>query len=121
MKANHLLLSFALCFALGLNAQESAKEAMLKKKKAYNDRTMVQRFEKTMIPTAKERTLLRKENNKKREALLALIDTSTVIKDKLRLKLKDDVFNDPFSSRLKKFLAYYKKDEQGLVIAQNEK
>lgn len=121
MKRSYFLFSFACCLALNSYAQDSAKEAMLEKKKAYSDRTMVQRFEKKMVPSAQERAILRKENNEKREALLVLIDTSTVIKDKLRPKLKDDVFNDPFSTRLKKFLAHYKKEEPQATIAQNEK
>lgn len=121
MKAIYLLPTFVLFFALGLNAQDSAKESMLETKNTYSNRTVVQRFEKKMILTAEERSLLRKGSHKKREALLVLIDTSTRIKDKLRFKLKDDVFNNPFSSRLQKFLADHKTEEQELTIAQNEK
>lgn len=121
MKVKHLLFSFSLFLILHVNAQESAKEVMLKKQKEYNDRTMVQRFEKKMIPTASERTDLRKQNQQKRQELLVMIDTSSSIKDKLRVKLKYDVIHDPFSSRLKKFLDALKAEETTLTVAQNEK
>lgn len=121
MKVKYLLLSFSLFLVMNINAQESAKEVMLKKQKEYNDRTMVQRFEKKMIPTAAERVQLRKENQEKRQNLLVMIDTSTIIKDKLRAKLQYDAIHDPFSVRLKKFLASYKAEETTLRVAQNEK
>ncbi|MDT0607627.1 hypothetical protein [Croceitalea rosinachiae] len=120
MKGMYCLLSFAF-LALNLSAQESAKEVMLKKQKAYNDRTMVQRFEKKMIPTAADRIRIRQENEEKRKSLLVMIDTSTVIKDKLRARLKHDVMHDPFSSRLQKFVALYKVEKMPMAIAQNEK
>lgn len=122
MKGKCLVLPFVLfLLTFHLNAQESAKEHVLKKQKEYNDRTMVQRFEKTMIPTAADRAQLRKENREKRQNLLVMIDTSTIIKDKLRIRLKHDVIHEPFSSRLKKFVALYKEEKAFIAIAQNEK
>ncbi|WP_350285770.1 hypothetical protein [uncultured Croceitalea sp.] len=121
MKNNYLFTVFA-CFCLATaGAQQSAKDAMLKKQKEYNDRTMVQRFEKTMVPTAAQRALLRKENEEKRKVILAMIDSSTLVKEKLRAKLRYDLEHDPFSSRLKKFLALYRPVTKPLTIAQNEK
>jgi len=49
-----------------------------------------------------------------------MIDTSTIIKDKLRAKLRHDVRHDPFSNRLKKFITLYKVEETPILIAQNE-
>ena len=101
MKTKYLLAVLA-CFCMATAAaQQSAKEAMLKKKQAYNARTMVQRYENTMVPTAAQRALLRKENEEKRMVILTMIDSSTLIKEKLRAKLRYDLEHDPFSSRLK--------------------
>lgn len=121
MNVKNLVFACAVLFTIGLSAQDSAKESMLKKKKEYNDRTMVQRFERKMILTASERTELRKQNQQKRQELLVMIDTSSSIKEKLRVKLKYDVMHDPFSSRLKKFLDAHKAEETLLTVAQNEK
>ncbi|MDT0539771.1 MULTISPECIES: hypothetical protein [Croceitalea] len=121
MKVKYLLFAFAVLMMSGVAAQSSAKESMLKKKKEYSDRTMVQRFEKSMIMTAAERTELRKQNQQKRKELLVLIDTSSIIKDKMRDKLKHDAIHDPFSARLKKFVDAYKVEETPVTLAQNEK
>ena len=109
MKGKYIILCFAFFLATTIQAQESAKEAMLKKRTEFNDRTMVQRFEKKLIPTADERRKRRMAYNEKREMLLHMIDTASM-KEKYRIKLKYDVLHDPFSNRLQKFLSEQKQN-----------
>ena len=84
-------------------AQHTRKKEMLEQRKAFSDRTMFQRFEREMVPTAAERTRKREKIKARREVLLTLIDTSQ-IRPELKLRLKNDVLDDPFSNRLRKFM-----------------
>ncbi len=107
MKQAIVLLVFGVLCTQTIGAQESAKDAMLKQKTEFNDKTMVQRFERKLIPTAEERRVKRQQNEEKKAALLYLIDTTTAVKEKFKPRLKHDVLHDPFSPRLRKFLAQY--------------
>lgn len=79
---------------------------MLINRKEFSDRTLFQRFENNMVPTANERQIKREKNQARRELLLNIIDTSQ-IKLEFKKKLKQDVMYDPFSNRLKKFVKKY--------------
>lgn len=99
------LLAFAI-WAGGVTvlvAQTTGKDEMLKNRKEFSDRTLFQQFENEMVPSAQERKLKRNQNQAKKERLLAIIDTSQ-IKLELKKKLQQDVIQDPFSNRLKRFM-----------------
>ncbi len=83
--------------------QHTKKEEMVKQRKAFSDRTMLQRFEREMVPTAAERTRKREKIKARRDVLLTIIDTSQ-IRPEVKLRLKNDVLDDPFSNRLRKFM-----------------
>ncbi|MEO0571673.1 MAG: hypothetical protein AAF039_08205 [Bacteroidota bacterium] len=88
---------------LFVSAQTTMRDKMLKDRKEFSDRTLFQRFEQQIIPTADERKKQSVENKAKRELLLAIIDT-TQIKRELKQKLQYDVVHNPFSKRLRKFM-----------------
>ncbi|UOY06473.1 hypothetical protein L0P88_21435 [Muricauda sp. SCSIO 64092] len=95
-------------------AQHTKKAEMLEQRKAFSDRTMFQRFEREMVPTAAERTRKREKIKARRDVLLTIIDTSQ-IRPELKLRLKNDVLDDPFSNRLRKFMEKHKLKE--IVLA----
>lgn len=88
---------------LGVRAQNTMRDKILKNRKEFSDRTLFQQFEQQIIPTAQERKEKSDDNKAKRELLLAIIDT-TQIKLELKEKLQHDVVHNPFSRRLKKFM-----------------
>lgn len=120
MNKKYLISAFALLCFFAMQAQDSAKDKMEEKQRISSKRTVLQRFEKKIIPNETERENRRNQIRFKRESVLMLIDTSSVIKDKHREKLKQDVMDNPFSARLKKFLALYSKD-MAIVASGNEK
>ena len=104
-----LLVGHSLC------AQSTMKEKVFKERKEFSDRTLFQRFEGKMAPTADERRKKMEQNRAKRRLLLSIIDTAQ-IKLELKKKLSRDVVHDPFSKRLKKFMYKYKlKDKIALA------
>lgn len=76
---------------------------MLKERNEYSNRTKFQQFEKDLVPSAEERLAKKQKIRARRERLLHIIDTSD-IKLELKMGLKDDIVNNPFSKRLRKFM-----------------
>jgi len=103
MKKYLLASAFLVLGACGLAAQTTMKEKMLKDRKEFSDRTLFQRFEQEMVPTAEQRKTKKQQNQERRQILLTIIDT-TQIKSELKQKLKYDVVHNPFSNRLRKFM-----------------
>ncbi len=121
MKTKYVLCVFAFLSFFVVTAQSSAKEKMEQEKAIKSKRTVLQRFDKKIIPSQEERQRRMDEIQLKRESILMLIDTSSVIKDRHRAKLKQDVIDNPFSSRLKKFLDLYPREKAILIASRNEK
>lgn len=115
MKNNLLTMTMLVIFLGPLNAQETMRDEMLKKRKEFSDRTMFQQFERSMVPTAEERQEKQKKIKARRAMLMAILDTTSQIKPELRSKLKRDVVEDPFSPRLRKFLEKHNLKEKLLA------
>jgi hypothetical protein len=97
--------------AYGLAAQTTMREKMLKDRKEFSDRTLFQRFEQEMVPTAEQRKTKKQQNQERRLMLLTIIDT-TQIKADHKQKLKYDVVHNPFSKRLRKFMEKHEVNEK---------
>ena len=96
---------------LGLSAQATMRDKMLKDRKEFSDRTLFQQFEQQMVPTAQERKEKSEENKARRELLLTIID-STQIKREIKQRLQYDVVHNPFSKRLRKFIERHNLQEK---------
>jgi len=103
MRKYALLVLMTLFFSSSLLSQTTQREKMLKTRKEYSNKTKFQQFEKDLVPTAEERLAKNEKIKARREKLFKIIDTSD-IKSELKLRLKDDIVNNPFSSRLRKFM-----------------
>ena len=120
MKISYTLCVYAFLGIFTATAQNTtAKDKLIEQQKKASKRTVLQRFEKKIIPNLEEQEKNKEAIRLKRESILMLIDSSNLIKDKRRVKLKQDVIENPFSSRLKKFLDLHKK-EVAIIIAEDE-
>ncbi|KPM33402.1 Hypothetical protein I595_305 [Croceitalea dokdonensis DOKDO 023] len=121
MKQLSLIGLFLFCGMGCLSSQEIKGTVSHENQKQFSDRTLGQHFVEAHIPTAEERMAMRKSKYLKQEALLMMIDTSTVISQKRKMRLRQDVVHKPYSERLTKFLQLYEKPKEPLTVAQNEK
>ncbi|MEN1783786.1 MAG: hypothetical protein AAGF77_01495 [Bacteroidota bacterium] len=105
MKTIRLILTLLIGLSVSMVFAQnpSGGHQIVTKLKKFSDRTLFQRFDQELVPTAAERQAKYRSRRAWQSRLLTIIDTSQ-IRMSSKIKLSNDVQSAPFSDRLQKFL-----------------
>ncbi|MBT8187541.1 MAG: hypothetical protein KJO73_07625 [Croceitalea sp.] len=102
------IIGIILLTSLALSAQEAEKDSLVHATRQPPPRTLVQRFDKSVILSQEQRAKIHHRVNTQREEILRVIDSADIA-ERYREKLINDLDANTYSERLKRFLLKHRK------------
>ncbi|TKD66053.1 hypothetical protein [Flavobacterium sp. ASW18X] len=108
MKNTLFMLGIAFCGMGSLCAQETAKDAMEQRKIEEAKTPVAHKFDSSLFENQTSLSEQKEANKAKKEQLIAFISAQESLKERDKERLIDDVVNNPFSAKLRRFVAEHK-------------
>ncbi len=108
MKNTLFMLGIAFWGMGSVFAQETAKDVMEQRKIEEAKTPVAHRFDSTLFEESNSLEAQKAANKAKKEQLIAFISTQENLKEREKQHLIDDVKNNPFSNKLRRFVAEHK-------------